>query len=122
MKENLHNRIGTRVKQDEYIITDQAVDKSKIKRGNLVAYLDPIDSEYYWALFLGRNSDEGENKINLLYCKNKNNTKIWVDKLEATYDQITILKDSTQEVEQDIKDGFTFNKENLIEVYNINNQ
>lgn len=118
MRDYLHNRIGTRVRNDEQLIMDRLIDE--LKEGELVAYLDLEQNkkEYYWGLNEGP-TKENSQLYNILCCKRETQPLWYVQKIPL--ENLTKLIDTNKEIQQDILDGISFDSKSLLEIYNISN-
>ncbi len=116
MRDFLHNRIGTRVRTAETIVTNKNV--TDLKKGELVAYLNLEDRQYYWGLY----EDNLNNNVRMhkILCCNRGKPNIWYHK-QIPIENISVLADSNKEVQQDIISGVYFSSKYLLETYNISN-
>jgi hypothetical protein len=118
MRDYLHNRIGTRVRIDEILITDRILDD--LREGELVAYLnlESNKKEYYWGLN-EKQTDSNNRLYNILCCDRDTSTQtIWYVK-KIPIENLSKLIDTNKEIQQDIIGGISFDSKSLLETYNI---
>ena len=104
----LHNRVGTRLTNDEMQIVS-VIPRNNFKKGELVAYRES-NGGYKWSIFLG---DSNNNRKKIINQVNGDIVDVFANTLRKLPESETIKQTHTR--------GILFDSDHTVEVYNLTN-